>query len=488
MYFQSCRMMCVCCASLLLHLSPVVLAQNSAVHEAPPPATFPEVYDQMGECMTYFSFMYEDLEKAGAPQAELDRYNEMAGGFSLLHPSISNRLTSKERRKALTPREARRRMKNFDDQESMRNAYEARCVALHDKFDEYVAAIERRLELASGEPYVNLKNTCVTISTDWLTLTGLYKGMVGPSVKPVPKGGFKPIDFGSGDRYKIALAVGSEEYWSTVEIPPPPAAHIELLAMPVEEQARLLAEPLANYRVSCKQPRNPFFRGLDARGMAYWAVACEDGSAFSIRISDEHGISTHYNCDSKGGYEQPECFEPCSRYGCYSLEPGISGTDEYVPYAKSVRVEKAPAGACPEKYSGGYVTQNRGKLPALGAGERHRLSMAIIEPACCNALDQPGNRTLDIYATWELNLLKIDLATLEAPPLRLDRSSGPPCEVLHINANVDQLADLRCRLTGDPDEVRQSNPTLTVRGQFTNGDPFEGQVEVCIRPDNRTGE
>ena len=259
--------------------------------------------------------------------------------------------------------------------------------------DRFLLSVERRLGIVPEEPYVDLKDKCVTISTDWLTITGRYDGMRGPSLKPVRFGDPRPGDLGPDDDYKIYVPVGNIEFFNTAEIPPPSAKHLELLAMEPDEQAQRLATAVMFDGHTCNRPYNPYFRGLDESGIAYWAIVCEDGKAFAVRVSDEHGIHGHFACESEEGFEHPECFAPCSRSACYTLDLEMWATDEWVPYTPSVQVERAPVGACPTKYAG-FVSQGRGKLPELDDGEKHRPVMTIADPPDCRASDQPGEEVL----------------------------------------------------------------------------------------------
>jgi hypothetical protein len=477
-------------ALAVLLFGSVAHAQLSDPSDSTAPQSFPEFYDDMVECMTYFRYVRDGLEESGAPQADVEIYAERALALFWLHSSIGNRLSRKERRKALSERNAEKRMKRLGSVEAMQGAYDAKCVALHDNFDTYVDTIERRLELASGEPYVDFKGKCVTVSTDWLSITGRYFGMFGPTVKQVPSGGLRPLNFGSDDRYRVGLALGNQDYWDAVEIPPPPGLHKNLLAMGPEEQARVLSEPFANYGIDCEQPHDPYFRGLDTRGRAFWAVTCESGDAFSVWISDQDGVHKSYKCNQKGSVDDPQCYAPCSRSSCYTLDPKIHATYEDIHHVPSIRVELAPQEACPTDY-GGFGMSNRYQLPDLDAGEKHHPLMAIIDAPPCNSADPSGHRTLEILATRKLDMLKVDFAHLEVPPLRLDQSAGAPCELVHVNPApgyvtddpvADRFADIRCRLVADPDEIRRSGPVLTVTGRFKTGDPFDGQVEACTTP------
>ena len=118
-------------------------AQLSDPPDSTAPQSFPEFYDDMIECMTYFRYVRDGLEKSGAPQADVEIYGERALALFWLHSSIGNRLSRKERRKALSERNAEKRMKRLGLVETMQDAYDAKCVALHDNFDTYVDTLVR---------------------------------------------------------------------------------------------------------------------------------------------------------------------------------------------------------------------------------------------------------------------------------------------------------------------------------------------------------
>jgi hypothetical protein len=441
------------------------------------PTTYLEFYERALECLTYFGRMSQELKKRGAAAEDIEPYDEM--GFNFIWAlSGFDRVLSSEELDSVTDAEINQRLDAYSDSDALRSAYDAICIDLHDNWKQHYDSIARRLEEQSGELYLDFKHKCVTVSTDLLTVTGNYLGMSGPSVEKAPGGGLSIPDPTDKDSFKVALPRGSLAYFATVEIPPPPGKHTRLLEMSPRDQARALARPVRKWGWDCKQPGKPFYRGISERGRAYWDVTCDSETAYSLYVDRDNKIHYSGQCDGTGGYEKPECYVPCERQSCYTLDPSISASIEYVPYTTKTRVERAPDELCAEM-SGSVSTQFRDTLPELRRGKAHEPRMAIVDVPDCSALSSPLRLSLEIYATQRLDLLKLDLATLSAAGLAFDFSAGPPCELLHVDPLDSDYADLRCRLVGDPDVVMANGFTLVVRGNFKNGDPMEGRVEAC---------
>ena len=441
------------------------------------PTSYLEMYERAFECLYYFGRMSEGLKERDATAEEVARYEELGFSFIWALSGFDSVLSQREL-ESVTEAGVNQRLGAYADLDALRGAYDAMCIDLRDNWKAHYDGIVHRLEEQSGELYLDLKGECVTVSTDLLSVTGSYMGMSGPSVKKVPRGGLKIPDPTGEDSFKVALPRGSLAYFATVEIPPPPKKHLQIMGMPPGDQARALAQPVRKWGRDCRQPEKPFFRGFDQEGEAYWAVSCETGKSFSVGIDTANEVHYRYDCQSTGGYQRPECYVPCERQSCYTVDPSVGASVEYIPYTAETRVERAPDELCKDM-SGSVQIEFRGDLPKLKRGKAHQPAMAVIDAPDCSALSTPLQLTLEIYATQHLNMLKLDLATLEVSSLVFDLSAGPPCELVHADPLDSDYADLRCRLTGEPDAVMANGPTLAVRGRFNNGDPFEGKVEAC---------
>ena len=472
-----CSVSALCSTLALLFASPPVAAQAPDQLEPVAPTTFLEFYEQAFECLYYFDHMNEGLKEREAPADEIARYEDM--GFSFIWAlSGFDSVLSNEELNSVSEAEISQKLAGYSDLDVLRGDYDAICVDLHDSWKHHYDAITRRLEEQSGELHLDLKHKCVTISTDLLTVTGEYMGMSGPSVTKVPNGGLRiPAPTGE-DSFKVALPRGSLTYFANVELPPPPKKHRQLLEMSPRDQARALAKPVRKWGWDCNQPDDPFFRGISERGRAYWDLTCDSDAAYSLYVDRDNEIRYSDQCKMTGGREKPECYVPCERQSCYTNNPSVSASVEYIPYTKRTRVERVPDELCAEM-SGSVSTQFRDTLPKLGRNKAHRPAMAIVNAPACSDLPSLLRLGLEIYATQRLDLLKFDVATLRVSELAFDFSAGPPCELVHADALDSEYADLRCRLVGDRAAVMSHGPTLIVDGRFRNGDPLEGQVNVC---------
>jgi hypothetical protein len=335
------------------------------------PTTYLGLYVETYECGLYLTYMATELRRSGAPEDVVEFYGDRAAPTPWLLFSIGEVLSEADWVDAETRgRQLEHRFQEITSHQddvnldAMKAEYDARCIQAIDNFSETVAAIRRRLEIESGEPFIELKGQCVTVSTDLLTLTGVYWGMVGPSIKDVPTGGIDIPDPKSGDRIKVKMG---------------------------------------------------------ARG--------------------------------------------------------VGSTMEYVPYAESTTVERVPDEECAE-FARFVATQYRDSPPDDPGP--HRIEVRAVD--CSASSPDPGGTAMmiiEIAGNDHLDVLDIEISSLNVPGMTLDTSGGPPCELLHGSPTTEEYADLRCRFGGDRAVVPAVEETMEISGRFVNGVPFAGSFEVC---------
>lgn len=60
-----------------------------------------------------------------------------------------------------------------------------------------------------------------------------------------------------------------------------------------EQRGTTLAVLLKRSGETCEAAARTFFQGLDAKGNAYWNIACKGGKTFSIRVNNDSVGSTN---------------------------------------------------------------------------------------------------------------------------------------------------------------------------------------------------
>jgi len=476
---------------------------QAGTHNKPltPATTYLEHYLTSFECWMYFTYMVEHLQEQGGPEEKIAFYSEKSQILPWAFTALLEKLSKKEMNRALQRgvqiemEFAAKVADGHGDATALMYEFDARCISVCDNFDATTNAIAERLERESGEPYLEWKGKCVTASTEFLTATGRYDGWWGPSmVKRRSSGKWPKSAPQAGDYIALLLPVGTVAEWTSIPQGPPPQAHLDLLSMPESHRAETLAVPLREHRgVPCEHPTNPYFRGFgpfrnDPRlvgrnSSAYWAIRCEDGTDWAISISwYDNRFMVDYRCprpSDPSSYPYPECFSPCSGGACSSKEmPHVQGYSASLPATALTRVERAPDEQCAEIRGGGGAIRQEGPP---SPGRIHTIALVPVDQADCTG-QAPDHLqvTLQIFGSADLNVLDIDIGSIEARGLQLDRSTGPPCKLAHSNPTDDKYADLRCRLVSVSDEIL-SPPTRTasLNGRFVNGAQFEGRFSVC---------
>jgi len=468
-------------------LSALVLLGTSG-ESVSEPTTYAELYSETYECGLYFSYMAEGLHRRGATEESVDFYAERASDAPWALSTLGEIMSPADQRSALKQaskleRQFKKKLgRSYSQLEAIKAEYDARCIRASDNFDATAAAIRRGLERQSGEPFADLKSRCVTVSTGLMTATGRYMGMIGPSVKEVRKGGLAPIPSRRpGDNLQILLPRGTVAEWEALPIPEPPEVHVRLLRETEAEQAEALGKTVQDWLAgtgrSCTKPVKPYFRGLDNHGRAHWSITCSDGTIWPIYIEHERGLGLYQSMIGYSQDDDPDPYQPCRGRQCFTTKPEVSAMLVFLPYADSVQVRAAPAERCAE------MSDALTYLPQFGPprpGDVYGIQVSVIDsPACGAASSGMSVRTIELAGERELDVVDIDIGSMEVPGLAPDMSSGSPCELLHGNATVDGYADLRCSFVQETPASAIPHEMLTISGRFVNGARFAGAFAAC---------
>lgn len=469
---------------------PAMARSDSAVQGRSDPNTYGELFRTTNECGMYFSLMVEGLEKTGGSQVLIESYGERASMIPWFLASLGELLSDDEwhmlegDEKTLSKVMKLKAGRKFENLDALKEEYDEYCFYAFENFDNFSNAINTRLKKESGALYVEWEYKCVTISTIDLSATGVYWGMVGPSVKKVPKGGLRIPDPASGDKFKLGLARGTVADWATIPIPDPPKRHAQLLALMEEEQARVLGKVVhrrqKTYGGACNRPEKPYFRGLDSGGFAYWAVTCEGGDSWSLVIDQSNKIRLRYGCQWNGDRDYPECYSPCSRDSCYTTKVGVSTTTEYLPVTTSTHVRRERDELC-EEITGSTSVQYRGDPPDKDKVHKVEI-MAVHPPACADIEGGAAKLSIQIKGAQYLDVMDIDIASITVPGYELDYETGPPCRLIHGDPLVDDYADLNCQLKPAARAPEELTVERLLSGRFFNDARFEAVVSVCAGP------
>ena len=465
------------------------VALSAASQSSSGPTTYLELYLQTYECGLYFTYLAQGLHQSGAPEEEVERYAEQASTVPWALVALLESMSDADQRRAvkqggqLDRKFQKKAGRGYSRMDTVRAEYDARCIAVLDHFDETAAAIKRQLERKSGDPFSSLKRQCVKVSTDLLTVTGEYLGMVGPSVKEVRSAGLSPMSSPKpGDNLQINLPRGTIAEWEALPTAAPSDVHLKLLAATEARQAEALGqavqERLAGVKTwgACRQPVEPYFRGLDRHGNAYWAITCLDGERWPVQIMDDGRSWVMTPCPQDGSGEDPDCYKPCRGQRCFTTKPTVASTLVYVPYSEGVEVIAAPAERCAEIKGFSYHPQGG---PPAPNGTRS-IQVFVIDPPKCGGPIGDVPLMVQIEGEEALDVLYVDIESIQVPGFSLDLSGGPPCELLHGNPTADQYADLRCRFAAQAPTGPTAPGRLDISGRFVGGARFEGSMEACL--------